>query len=60
MSAYKLKTAKKIEATVVGTYKKIKTGVVGAYKKMEGRFVDAFLEKVDESADDGAPHGGES
>lgn len=48
MSQYKLKTPKAVEKAVVGTYRKIETGVVGAYKKIEDKFVDTFLEKVDE------------
>ena len=39
---------KKVEHGVVGGYKKIENGVVGGYKKIEGKFVDAFLEKVDD------------
>ena len=54
MSEYKLKTPKKVEDAVVGTYKKIENGVVGAYKKIEGKFVDAFLEKVEPPADGAA------
>lgn len=53
MSAYKLKTPKKIEETVVGSYKKIENSVVGAYKKIENKFVDAFLEKAADPADGG-------
>lgn len=53
MSAYKLKTPKKIEETVVGTYKKMESGVVGAYKKIENKFVDAFLEKAADTAGGG-------
>lgn len=62
MSEYKLKTGKvgeavvgtykKIEDTVVGGYKKIEDGVVGGYKKIEGAFVETFLEKVDDNADE--------
>lgn len=48
MSQYKLKTPKGMEETVVGAYKKIESGVVGAYKKIEGRFVDTFLEKIED------------
>jgi hypothetical protein len=39
---------KKIENGVVRGYKKIESGVVGGYKKMEDKFVDAFLEKVED------------
>ena len=43
---------KAIENGVVGGYQAIENGVVGGYKKIESKFVDAFLEKVeDESAD---------
>ncbi len=58
-SGYTLKTGKtaekvtgayqKIEDGVVGTYKKVENGVVGTYKKIENAFVDAFLEKKEES-----------
>lgn len=58
MAEYRLKTGKigesvtgayqKIEDGVTGAYKKIEDGVVGAYKKVENKFVDTFLEKVDE------------
>ncbi|WP_099468706.1 hypothetical protein [Konateibacter massiliensis] len=58
MSEYKLKTGKteekvkevyqRIEDTVVGGYQKIEDTVVGSYKKVEQKFVDRFLEKVDE------------
>lgn len=51
MSEYQLKTTKKVETAVVGTYKKIEGGVVRAYKRMEGKFVDAFLEKTDAPTD---------
>ena len=61
MSEYKLKTPKqaeavigaykKIEETVVGAYKKVEDSVVGGYKAIEGKFVDAFLEKVEDSPD---------
>lgn len=39
---------KKIENEVVGGYKKIEDCVVGSYKKIEDKFVDAFLEKVED------------
>ena len=39
---------KKIENGVVGGYKKIETGVVGGYKNIENKFVDTFLEEVEE------------
>lgn len=42
----------KIEDTVVGGYQKIEDTVVGSYKKVEDAFVDAFLEKVEDSADE--------
>lgn len=53
VSEYKLKTPKKIEETVVGSYKKMESSVVGAYKKIENKFVDAFLEKAADPADGG-------
>lgn len=71
MSEYKLKTPKGVEDTVVGAYKKIEDAVVGTYKKIEDgavsgyksvekKFVDAFLEKVDdEPSAAGEPSGGE-
>ena len=62
MSKYRLKTPKqadavvgaykKIEETVVGTYRKIEDTVTGGYQKIEDRFVETFLEKADEQADD--------
>jgi len=58
MSEYTLKTGgvakkvvdgfKAIENGVVGGYQAIEDGVVGGYKKIEGKFVDAFLEKVED------------
>ena len=73
MSEYKLKTPKKLEDAVVGTYKKIENTVVGAYqkvedstvggyKKIEKAFVDTFLEKKDgsEQTDNGNPQPGSS
>lgn len=67
MSEYQLKTPKKVEDAVVGTYHKIEDMVVGAYKKVEDgavsgykkvekRFVDAFLERTEEPG----PHEEES
>lgn len=50
MQKYKLKTPKAVEDTVASAYKRIENGVVGAYKKIEDKFVDTFLERVDESA----------
>jgi len=47
MAEYKLKTGKVGEA-VVGAYKKIENGVVGGYKNIENKFVDTFLEEVEE------------
>lgn len=62
MSEYKLKTPKaiekavtgsyqKIERGVVGSYQKVEAGVVGAYKKIEQKFVDTFLEKIEDKED---------
>ncbi len=62
MSNYRLKTPKKAEAAVTGSYKKIEKSVVGsykaiekgvveAYKKIENKFVETFLEKI---PDDGS------
>jgi len=45
MKEYKLKTPKKIEKAVVGTYQKIEDGVVNSYKKIENKFVSTFLEE---------------
>lgn len=42
---------KKIEDAVVGGYQKIEDGVVAGYKKVEDRFIDAFLSKDGESAE---------
>lgn len=39
----------KVEDVLVGAYKNIENGVVGGYKKIENKFVDTFLEKVDEN-----------
>ncbi len=60
MNEYKLKTPKqaeavvgtykKIEETVVNAYKKVEDTVVGGYKQIEGKFVDAFLEKVEDDS----------
>jgi len=49
MSGYKLKTGKFAEKVIHG-YKAIENAVVGGYKKIEGKFVDAFLEKVDDKS----------
>lgn len=43
-----VKGYKKIEDDVVGGYKAIENGVVKGYKKIEDKFVDTFLEKVDQ------------
>lgn len=48
MSEYRLKTPKKAEDAVVGTYKKIEDTVVGAYKKVEETVVGAY-QKVEDS-----------
>ena len=53
------KAYQKVEDAVVGTYKKIENGVVdayqrvedtalGGYQKIEKKFVDTFLEKVED------------
>ena len=47
---YRLKTGKTAE-TVTGAYKKIEDGVTGTYRKIEAGFVDAFLEKVDDTGE---------
>lgn len=60
MSEYKLKTPKKVEEAVVGTYQKIEHGVVGAYKKIEHKFVDTFLEQVEPPVDGAPEHENES
>jgi len=61
MSKYKLKTPRqaeavvgvchKVEDTVVGAYKKVEDTVVGGYKTIEKKFVDTFLEKVEDGGD---------
>lgn len=66
MSEYKLKTPRqaeavvgayhKVEDTVVGAYKKVEDTVVGGYKTIEKKFVDTFLEKVEDGE---APPSGE-
>ena len=48
MSEYKLKTPKKLEDAVVGTYKKIEDTVVGTYQKVENTVVGAY-QKVEDS-----------
>ncbi len=47
MGAYKA-----VENGVVGAYKKVEDGVVGAYKKVEDKFVDNFLAKDGETAEE--------
>ena len=59
MSEYRLKVGKtaenvtktyqKVEDAFVGGYKKIENTVVGGYKKVEEKFVDTFLEKVEDA-----------
>ena len=60
MSEYQLKTPKKVEEAVMGTYhkiedtvvgtcQKIEDTVVGVYKKVEKKFVDTFLEPKEDS-----------
>lgn len=49
MSEYKLKTGK-IGNTVIDAYKAVEETVVGGYQKIENAFVDAFLEKTDDTA----------
>ncbi len=59
MSEYRLKVGKtaenvteayqKVENTFVGGYKKIENTVVGGYKKIEEKFVDTFLEEVEDA-----------
>lgn len=61
MSEYKLKTPKqaeavvgayhKVEGAVAGVYKKVEDTVVGGYKAIEKKFVDTFLERVDNVPD---------
>ena len=43
---------KKIEDGVVGGYKKIENGVVGGYQKIEDAFVNTFLAKEGETAEE--------
>lgn len=47
MSEYRLKTPKKAEDAIVGTYKKIEDTVVGAYKKVEETVVGTY-QKVED------------
>lgn len=49
MPEYRLKTPA-LARKVVGLYRKTEQGTVLAYKKIEDRFVDAFLEKVENAA----------
>lgn len=67
MSEYQLKTPKKVEKAVVGTYhkiedtvvgayKKVEAGAVGSYKKVEKKFVDTFLEPKDSGTQKGVRH----
>lgn len=63
MSKYQLKTPKqaqavagayqKVEDAVVGAYKKVEDTVVGGYKAIERKFVDAFLEPVEDEGQNG-------
>lgn len=48
MSEYKLKPGK-LGKKIINAYQGIEDTVVDGYKKVENAFVDAFLEKVDES-----------
>lgn len=68
MSKYQMKTPKKVEDAVVGTYHKIEDAVVGTYKKVESgavdsyrkverKFVDTFLEPRDGQAGDNPEEG---
>ena len=41
----------KISETVTEGYQKIEDGVVGAYQKVENKFVETFLEKGEDDAD---------
>ncbi len=41
-----------VESSVVETYKKVEDGVVGAYKKVEDKFVETFLAKDGETAEE--------
>ena len=60
MSEYRMKTGnvakkvvdgfKAIENSVVDGYQAIEDGVVNGYKKIEDKFVDVFLEKVDDES----------
>ena len=43
---------KAVESGVVGTYKKVEDGVVGTYKKVEDKFVESFLAKDGETAEE--------
>ncbi|MFV0362671.1 MAG: hypothetical protein ACK5LL_06230 [Suipraeoptans sp.] len=50
MKQYKLKVGKTAEK-VTKTYKSIEDTFVGAYKTIEKKFVNTFLEEVDETKD---------
>ena len=43
---------KRIETGVVSGYQKIEDGVVSGYKKIEDKFIDTFLTKEGETAED--------
>ncbi len=43
---------KAVENAVVGTYKKVENGAVGAYQAVEYKFIETFLAKDGESAEE--------
>lgn len=47
-----VETYKTIEETVVGAYQKVEDTVVGAYQKVENAFVEKFLAKDGETAEE--------
>ncbi len=47
-----VKANEKIAENVVGVYKKIEEGVVGSFGKITDKFVDGFLTKEGETAEE--------
>lgn len=43
----------RVESAVTGAYKKVEDTVVGGYKAIEKKFVDAFLERVEDETGGG-------
>lgn len=55
-TSYRLKTTP-LEKSVVGAYRKIEDAVVGTYQSIEDRFVERFLEPIDQTDPEEAPDG---